>query len=1631
MVECPLYSYEVLQPVQPEVAIVAIFGGYIVSAECINENFSLVNGHSSSVTFNSEGVHEYSAFCLGRTSIPSVSVEGVLKINKLPKVISFCFDTDLGVQCDWRCPNDSFVEQLKPDNVVADSFLLSASFNSSGEFVTKARCVGYGYIAGEMSVVAISVISSHDAPLKQLTSVLGGIILDLICSNGKVCNSQGKPTMNHFDLLSVGNYQFSSYCCDIGHEISPPLGVVIELTQLSIPTVECVNIIGGQECEWNCIEGDVFIDDVLIEEPEIYKEKGSYYFEGVCRAIGKADSTETIVSFEIFELLIPTVECVNIIGGQECEWNCIEGDVFIDDVLIEEPEIYKEKGSYYFEGVCRAIGKADSTETIVSFEIPKSEEPIVTYRAYPDETLVIGLCENGAEWWVFNEHMLEWSATNTMTLKNRGDFVVSSLCRGSGFQDSDVKKSNIEVTVCEVLFQRENLIGVEGLPMEIALEGYACEAIPYFSCNVTFANDSECIIESTELSFSELKGKVASMVYQTCDDDWYSGDFSGLVSLNCPIGLIERNFVVVEDEIETQGILSFSTDRIIYGAESLPDNIKVSVLNKNGNTNCTVNFLFEGNVEHFSLPTSNSIVWYEGMDSKQSLSFGVDSDGEILSTLAIHLDNPMGCSLDTSKATCLISIDTVRPSVTFIVEPAMSIIGPETFDLMVGCSKANCTFFCKVGDVAFDMCESTINFETDYLEEIHFYIFAVDDVGNKGVVVERIWQIDRIPPDVVVSQLPSFSDPELIFSVENDGALCFDCLVKCKFDTEVIVECASFQVLFDNLITGSYNLLIEVEDEYGNRDVIIVVWIMEEFFPQLQIDDDVLGSVSLNIEEGGVSNAFGVFLSASPLEDELVNLLCHVSDSRLEVIGLPIEFSATNFDAAQPIFISVASNHITYDGGIGFVTCSCVSSLSDGYFFNSTSEVSFEVLITDIALPLFDDISVLIANDSFSGVTDTGFSLSIAGDETLQILAADGVRFEEGTIVRVNDLVVTIVQMGSDACTVKLNGDDYKDILNEYVSVSVQLPSTTNSVGKTVSCPPNCPGKGGSGLYVTKKCIGEKWLEGLTCFELETAYLCGLGIGHECQECPNGGICPGGFRIWPFPSFWSDNVLSIPERCRLPEERCQGWDISKSVSICGEGYKGIKCESCALGYYSNSQRLCQKCPNEDVLGHLLPFVWLVIFILFLFFVWFLLVLIVQQRFGGTLKAGFQRAMQFSIWVALCLQFIGQIARAHHGNSPRMIQWFFEFVLIFQLEPVIIHPDCLDSTVLFLPICVCACSITMMFIFIISWKFGKAKMTYHVCMLLTLMYALAANSSWDLMSCKCLDNVWRLALNLEIECWAGDMIGLHLIGICVFLLHGLAFPLISFHCCKKILKRLVKKDINGNDHLNPYTKELNLPDNDKEVALWWYFFANDFKAKFFHFRHLNFLFFLVTTICTRLEGGAVLNCIVNSVLLAVLTVCFAKKQPFLTPERWKLPPKVICLVLGALTSILSWLTVEFSPQNLFVEYFATTVLLCCLLLFVVLFVSFWVVLVEGARSERSEKEVLASLKSQRVRVIEFQTNPMIAAVSKKKPYERQPVHVTSRFHSECGMPNLHKLNTMIKNPGFPLAVESWQSDSEDF
>lgn len=146
-----------------------------------------------------------------------------------------------------------------------------------------------------------------------------------------------------------------------------------------------------------------------------------------------------------------------------------------------------------------------------------------------------------------------------------------------------------------------------------------------------------------------------------------------------------------------------------------------------------------------------------------------------------------------------------------------------------------------------------------------------------------------------------------------------------------------------------------------------------------------------------------------------------------------------------------------------------------------------------------------------------------------------------------------------------------------YQQVSLNLNMSTTGGGDATYLRVACPSDDGitlkgncesldDRLYVTEACAHAGW----------------FGTGANCQPCPDGATCPGGYRVRPEPGFWrqpDDEASLVVMRCQVPDfspQRCLGgW-----ASECGHVYDGKYCGSCAMHTYS-LQNGCKLCIDDD------------------------------------------------------------------------------------------------------------------------------------------------------------------------------------------------------------------------------------------------------------------------------------------------------------------------------------------------------------------------------------------------------------------------------------------------------------------
>ena len=104
----------------------------------------------------------------------------------------------------------------------------------------------------------------------------------------------------------------------------------------------------------------------------------------------------------------------------------------------------------------------------------------------------------------------------------------------------------------------------------------------------------------------------------------------------------------------------------------------------------------------------------------------------------------------------------------------------------------------------------------------------------------------------------------------------------------------------------------------------------------------------------------------------------------------------------------------------------------------------------------------------------------------------------------------------------------------------------------TASSTDSCAGA--DELYFTDKCPDGQF---------------GTNAKQDCRPCPAGGVCPGGYRLWPQNGYYKESkeeatYTNYLVKCETAS-RCMG---GKDYG-CAEGYSGLGCTACADNFYES------------------------------------------------------------------------------------------------------------------------------------------------------------------------------------------------------------------------------------------------------------------------------------------------------------------------------------------------------------------------------------------------------------------------------------------------------------------------------
>jgi hypothetical protein len=193
--------------------------------------------------------------------------------------------------------------------------------------------------------------------------------------------------------------------------------------------------------------------------------------------------------------------------------------------------------------------------------------------------------------------------------------------------------------------------------------------------------------------------------------------------------------------------------------------------------------------------------------------------------------------------------------------------------------------------------------------------------------------------------------------------------------------------------------------------------------------------------------------------------------------------------------------------------------------------------------------------------------------------------------------------------------------------------------------------------------------------------LCAFGAP-PCQYCPDNALCPGGFRAWPLPGYYSTTESSTTVRpCYRPQfERCLGWNTASASQTCGARFAGADtgCILCARSYYATFDGDCAICPSGSAgvvavkaIGSLLAAGVLLSLLVYVF------LRLVQNFVGGSIEGGFKCFASFAAYGMSLAQLLSQAARTASPGLPDYMRSALQGLLYMQFENVSVPASCLN------------------------------------------------------------------------------------------------------------------------------------------------------------------------------------------------------------------------------------------------------------------------------------------------------------------------------------------------------------------
>lgn len=227
------------------------------------------------------------------------------------------------------------------------------------------------------------------------------------------------------------------------------------------------------------------------------------------------------------------------------------------------------------------------------------------------------------------------------------------------------------------------------------------------------------------------------------------------------------------------------------------------------------------------------------------------------------------------------------------------------------------------------------------------------------------------------------------------------------------------------------------------------------------------------------------------------------------------------------------------------------------------------------------------------------------------------------------------------------------------------------------------------GIRFTAECPSSIYVKGAVCGDpTDPAHAnCAFGEGDDCQRCPTGSYCPGGYAAIPKYGYYVTALDKLPViRCAAPaEERCRGWNSTALMVQCGPGYRpgSYRCQSCDKGYFVAADGSCDACPPskiEELLKVLVSFLGSLIGFGLMNY---LFILAIAKYVGGTVAGGAKASAQLMIWTFTVIQTIVQVGKAASPGLPGFLRAAYAGLDVFSFGGLSPNTACLAGAYPFL------------------------------------------------------------------------------------------------------------------------------------------------------------------------------------------------------------------------------------------------------------------------------------------------------------------------------------------------------------